>query len=113
KNRELENKNEELAHKNVELSESNKRADRIFSALAEALPGTVLDGKYQLNEKIGSGGFGAVYSATHLAMKRPIAVKVFKPTPGNDSAEALDRFRFEAVSACRINHPNAVAVLDS
>jgi ligand-binding sensor domain-containing protein/serine/threonine protein kinase len=109
----LTRKNEELACMNQELIESNRRADRIFSAFAEALPGTILDEKYRLDEKIGSGGFGAVYRATHLAMKRPIAVKVFKPSPGNDSAEALERFQMEAVSACRINHPNAVAVLDS
>jgi serine/threonine protein kinase len=102
-----------LDKKNQELMESHQRADRIFSALAEALPGTVLDGKYRLDEKIGSGGFGAVYRAMHLAMKRPIAVKVFKPMPGNDSAEGLQRFQREAVSAGRINHPNAVTVLDS
>src|SRR5687768_10108050 len=93
--------------------EMHQRADRIFSALADALPGTVLDGKYRLDEKIGAGGFGAVYQATHLAMKRPLAVKVFKPAPGNDSAEGLERFQLEAISACRINHGNAVAVLDS
>ncbi|MEW6731938.1 MAG: two-component regulator propeller domain-containing protein [Acidobacteriota bacterium] len=110
---ELEAKNRELFSMNQELIELHKRADRIFSALAEALPGTVLDGKYRLDEKIGSGGFGAVYRGTHLAMKRPIAVKIFKPTPGNDSAEGLNRFLSESVSASRINHPNAVMVLDS
>ena len=60
----------------------------------------------------GSGGFGAVYRATHLAMKRPIAVKVFRPVPGNDSSEGLERFQLEAISLCRINHPNAVAPLN-
>jgi serine/threonine protein kinase/ligand-binding sensor domain-containing protein len=113
KNVELARKNQELGSKNEELILSHQRADRIFSALAEALPGTVLDGKYRLDDKIGSGGFGAVYRGTHLAMKRRVAIKVFKPLPGNDSAEALDRFLQEAVSTCRINHPNAVAVLDS
>src|SRR5207253_1447076 len=78
-----------------------------------ALPGTVLDGKYRLDLKIGTGGYGVVYRGTHLAMKRPIAVKVFKPSPGNDSAESLERFQQEAISACRINHLNAVSVLDS
>ncbi len=113
KNKELDQKNEELAKKNLELIDSHKRADRIFSALADALPGTVLDEKYKLDEKIGSGGFGAVYRATHLAMKRPVAVKIFRPTPGNDSIEALERFQLEAISSCRIQHPNSVAVLDS
>lgn len=112
-NSQLLRKNEELVSKNEELLESNKRADRIFSALADALPGTTLDGKYKLEDKIGSGGFGAVFRGIHLAMKRPIAVKVFKPMPGNDSIENLERFQQEAISACRINHPNAVTVLDS
>src|SRR5205814_8268721 len=103
---ETEKKNRELAKKNKDLVESNQRADRIFSALAEALPGTVLEGKYRLDDKIGSGGYGAVYRATHLAMKHQIAVKVFRPMSGNDSAEALERFQQEAVSASRVNHPN-------
>src|SRR5262249_44550770 len=75
---ETEKKNEELSValkevklKNEELIESHQRADRIFSALAEALPGKVLDEKYLLDGKIGSGGFGAVYRGTHLILKRP------------------------------------------
>jgi ligand-binding sensor domain-containing protein/serine/threonine protein kinase len=113
KNSQLDKKNDELANKNEELIQLHQRADRIFSALAKALPGTIIDEKYRLDEKIGSGGFGAVYRATHLVMQRPIAVKVFKPAPGNDSDQSLKRFQLEAVSACRINHPNAVAVFDS
>lgn len=113
KNIELDQKNAELADKNLELIESHKRADRIFSALAQALPGTVLDEKYKLEEMIGTGGFGAVYKATHLTLKKPVAIKIFRPAPGNDSAEALERFHLEAVSSCRINHINSVAVLDS
>ncbi|MBI4852047.1 MAG: protein kinase [Acidobacteria bacterium] len=113
KNLEFDQKNAELASKNLELIELHKRADRIFSALAQALPGTILDEKYKLEEKIGSGGFGAVYRATHLSLKKPVAIKIFRPVPGNDSIEALERFQLEAVSSCRINHLNSVAVLDS
>lgn len=113
KNLELDRKNRELDSKIEELIASQKRADRIFSALAEALPGTVLDGKYRLDEKIGAGGFGAVFRATHLGLNRPIAVKIFRPSSGNDSAEAVERFRLEGVSASRVNHPNAIAILDS
>jgi serine/threonine protein kinase len=110
---ETEKKNQELTKKNQDLIESNQRADRIFSALAKALPGTVLDDKYRLDEQIGSGGFGTVFKATHLSLNRLVAVKIFRPMQGNDSAKALERFRLEGVSACRINHPNAIAVLDS
>lgn len=108
-----EEKVEELAKKNTELVESHKRADQIFSALANALPGTVLDGKYQLEDKIGAGGFGAVYRATHLSLNRLVAVKVFRPSDKNASVEALERFRLEGISACRVNHPNAITILDS
>lgn len=126
KNKELDNKNEELAEKiseldkknkeliqsKEELVESYKQAERIFSALADALPGTVLDNKYRLENKIGSGGFGAVYRATHLILNHFVAVKIFRPTADNATTESLERFRLEGISACRVNHPNAISVLD-
>ena len=108
--RQLEATNLELSRVNGELVAMNSRADRIFKALAEALPGTVLDGKYQLRERIGAGGFGVVFSAMHLQLRRLVAVKVFRPAPGNDSAEAVERFRREAISACLVKHPNALMI---
>ncbi len=112
-NTELQRRNAELKSKNAELEIAHRQANRIFSALAEALPGTVLDAKFQLESKIGEGGFGVIFRGTQLALNRPVAVKIFRPQGGNDSVEALERFRREGVSACRVNHPNAVAVLDS
>jgi serine/threonine protein kinase len=111
--RDLERRNGELVAANEALALANRRADRVFSALSEALPGILLDKKYRLEEKIGAGGFGVVYRAEHVGLKRPVAVKVFRPTPGNDSGEGLSRFEREGISACRVNHPNAIAVLDS
>ena len=112
KNQELDQKIIQLKEKNQQLIASQQQADRIFSALSEALPGTILDGKYRLDAKIGSGGYGAVFRATHLELDCPIAVKVFRPTDGNDSPEAVERFKLEGVSACRVNHPNAINVID-
>ncbi|KAF0250094.1 MAG: protein kinase domain-containing protein [bacterium] len=109
----IEQTNQELLKTNQELIDSNRRADRIFSTLAEALPGKILDEKYRLDSKIGAGGFGAVYRATHLGLNRPIAVKVFRPTEDNASAENLERFLLEGISTCRVSHPNAVSVLDA
>lgn len=111
--RTLERRNQELIKRNEELTRAQKRTEIVFSALAEVLPGTVLDGKYRLEHKIGSGGFGAVYRARHIGLNKPVAVKIFRPMPGNDSPEGLERFRLEGISASRITHPNAVAVLDS
>jgi ligand-binding sensor domain-containing protein len=113
KNRELDLKVAELARKNEELVASHERADRIFSALADVLPGAVLDGKYHLERKIGAGGFGAVFQAVHVGLGRNVAVKIFRPAQGNDSAISLERFRQEGESACRVSHPNAVQVFDA
>ncbi len=74
-------------------------------------PGTVLEGKYRLDAKLGHGQYGAVYRATHLKLRRPVAVKVLR-TPAQAEDEALERLRREGISACRLEHPNVVTVLD-
>src|SRR5262249_33193996 len=102
-NAKLVSKNHELDKANANLVASNQRADRMFSPLTEALPGTVPDGKYRLEKKIGEGGFGAVFSATHLDLARIVAVKVFRPAHANDSASGLERFRREGSAASRLN----------
>ncbi len=110
---ETERKNHELDKRINELIASRQQADRIFSALSEALPGTVLDAQYRLEEKIGAGGFGAVFRATNLQNDETVAVKVFKPVPGNETISAVERFKREGISASRLNHPNAITILDS
>jgi serine/threonine protein kinase len=116
---ELQRKNSELVVKNQMLAESRaanlrtvRRSEQIFSALSEALPGHVLDDKYRIGEKIGSGGFGTVYRGEHILLHHPVAIKVFRPALGQEGVESLERFRLEGISACRVNHPNAVSVLD-
>ncbi len=79
-------------------------------SLLELRPGSVLEEKYRLESPIGQGNFGTVYRATHLTLKRPVALKVF--SRGIQTGGSGARFRREAISACRIDHPNAVKVLD-
>jgi CheY-like chemotaxis protein len=109
----LERRNQELMQRNEELIRAQQRTNIVFSALADVLPGSLLDGKYRLEQKIGAGGFGAVYRATHVGLSKPVAVKLFRPLPGNASPEGLERFYQEGISASRVTHRNAVAVLDS
>ena len=78
---------------------------------AQAVPGTVLGGRYRLDTLIGGGSFGTVFRARHLELDRDVAVKVLVTSAGTDP-EALARFQREGKSACRVQHPNAVAVLD-
>ena len=116
---ELERKNAELMMKNQLLAESRaatlrsaRRSEQMFSALSETLPGHILDEKYRIDDKIGSGGFGTVYRGEHILLHHPVAIKVFRPALGQEGADSMERFRTEGISACRVNHPNAVTVLD-
>jgi eukaryotic-like serine/threonine-protein kinase len=77
----------------------------------DAFVGLLLDDKYRLDEKVGEGGMGTVYRATHVQMENTVAVKILHPHLASDQF-AVERFRREARSAAQIRHPNAVAVTD-
>lgn len=79
--------------------------------LVDTLIGTTLADKYQILEKLGSGGMGLVYKAKHLLMKRLVAIKLMLPQFAA-SATALKRFRQEAQAASHLNHPNILKVYD-
>jgi DNA-binding response OmpR family regulator len=74
-------------------------------------PGLVIDGRYRLVGRVGAGNFGTVYKARHLELDSTVAVKVLQASAITDP-DAMTRFRREGVTACRVRHPNAVAVLD-
>ena len=71
----------------------------------------MLGGRYRLDQPIGGGSFGTVFRARHLELERDVAMKILSTSAGTDP-EALARFKREGASACRVQHPNAVAVLD-
>lgn len=110
--RELVERNAELRRRNEQLERAHERTERLFIALSSALTGTTLDDTYRIDEKIGEGGFGAVFRGVHLALQRPVAIKVLRPTPASDAHEQMMRFRTEGIAACRVVHPNAVEVFD-
>ncbi|MBV2151999.1 serine/threonine-protein kinase [Kitasatospora sp. SUK 42] len=73
--------------------------------------GDVLDGRYELVEKLGQGGFGVVWRAEDTRMHRSVAVKVIRHHDGDQAKDAL-RFVREANAAGRLSHPHIVTVHD-
>jgi serine/threonine protein kinase len=68
-------------------------------------------GPYELEELLGSGGWGAVYRARHPRLDHPRAVKVLPPQLALD-AEFVRRFEREANLALGLRHPNIVQIYD-
>src|SRR5262245_10903405 len=71
----------------------------------------VVAGKYLILERIGNGGSSAVFLANHVAIQRPVALKVL-PTNRADNREALARFYREARAAAMLDHPNILDIYD-
>jgi serine/threonine protein kinase len=68
-------------------------------------------GKYQILERLGCGGMGAVYLADHSLMRRRVAVKVL-PVHLAKESWFLDRFYREAQAVAAVDHPNIVHAHD-
>jgi predicted Ser/Thr protein kinase len=68
-------------------------------------------GQYRLRQKIGEGGNGAVYRATHALLRRPTAIKLMNPEFAR-SDSARKRFEHEVQITSNLNHPNTIAIYD-
>src|SRR5712692_3267872 len=74
-------------------------------------PGTVID-RYKLLEKLGEGGFGAVYVAEQKEpVKRRVALKIIKL--GMDTKQVIARFEAERQALALMDHPNIAKVLEA
>jgi serine/threonine protein kinase len=69
----------------------------------------ILNGQFQILQKIGSGGMGSVYKALQPAMNRMVAVKILHPKLANRK-DLVSRFRREARAMSHLTHPNTVKV---
>jgi eukaryotic-like serine/threonine-protein kinase len=74
-------------------------------------PQTILDGRYRVLSRVGSGGMADVYLAEDLLLGRQLAVKVLHHHFAEDQ-EFVERFRREASSAAGLSHPNIVGIFD-
>lgn len=62
-------------------------------------------GSFKIVEKIGEGGMGAVYRGFDEMLEREVAIKMLRPELASQP-EVVERFRTEAVTLAKLNHPN-------
>jgi serine/threonine-protein kinase len=76
---------------------------------AEVEPGDIIAGRYRLQRRIGDGGMGVVWAATHMESGKEVALKHLRSEASGD-AETHKRFLREAQATASIAHPNIVTV---
>jgi len=73
---------------------------------------TEIAGRYRVDRRLGAGGMSTVFLALDSVLERPVAVKLLAEHLAEDE-DFVARFRREALSAARLQHPNIVQVFDS
>ncbi len=99
-------------YRNVVTSEPPKsQTPRPNRKRTDPLVGTVLDGRFQIEEVLGSGGMSVVYKATQLRVNRHVAIKTLRMQL---DAKPIyrERFQNEINLLCALSHPNIVTVYD-
>lgn len=79
--------------------------------MPEVSQGSIVDGRYRVLQRIGSGGMADVWLAEDTHLQRQVALKVLHSRFAQDR-EFVERFRREAEAAAGLQHPNVVAVFD-
>ena len=74
--------------------------------------GSVLSGRYRIDELVGEGGMSTVYRAYDSVLAREVAIKVLRDQ-FSSHALSKQRFKKEALSVARLSHPNIVSVFDA
>jgi eukaryotic-like serine/threonine-protein kinase len=80
-------------------------------AVTDALIGTLFDGRYKIERRLGSGGMATVYLAEDQELGRRVAIKILNDRHAHDE-QFVERFRREAKNAAALSHPNIVSIYD-
>jgi eukaryotic-like serine/threonine-protein kinase len=80
-------------------------------AVSDTLIGTVFDGRYRIERKLGAGGMADVYLAEDQELGRRVAIKILNDRHAADDS-FIERFRREAKNAAGLSHPNIVSIYD-
>lgn len=98
-----------------EFDSSQKTCPKDGTALLREPPdhlvGRVFDGRYEILQKIGEGGMGAVYKARQLSTGKVVAIKVISRSL-TENQETIRRFKREVRIQSMLDHPNIVTVID-
>ena len=73
---------------------------------------TLISDRYELGDRLGSGGMSSVYKATDRVLERTVAVKILAEHLSDDE-KFVARFRREALAVAKLIHPNVVQVYDT
>jgi serine/threonine-protein kinase len=80
-------------------------------AVSDTLIGSVFDGRYRIERKLGAGGMADVYLAEDQELGRRVAIKILNDRHAADDS-FIERFRREAKNAASLSHPNIVSIYD-
>lgn len=94
------------------VSRTPRRVRSTHSTPGSAMRERLVDNRYQILSRIGQGAMGRVLKAEHVYTKRPVALKIIHPQFQESEAYRV-RFLREIELACRVQHPNAVQILDA
>jgi len=93
------------------LTYQEQQSGEQTSKSTDKLVGTLLDGRFQIEEVLGSGGMSVVYKATQLRVNRHVAIKTLR-LQLDSKPVYRERFQREISLLCTLNHPHIVTVYD-
>jgi len=89
-------------------SDSDSDHDRTMVERIDPLMGTMIASRYRVDFRLASGGFGAIYRATHVETGQQVAVKILHAELATADARVIARFRREGATLEQLKSPNTI-----